>query len=286
MERFPFTLSAFSPPGSGKTTFGYRLLENGVEKGDHVILISTSLDDEPKLQMILKHFDKKGISYEAYDDFYEETEDGKRDVLEDYVKYRKDLAKEKKRLLPVIDELKYRIKNFHKLLREKNKQQKLPGERGPLRLLDEKEDAETVDDLKETLVTLQADLDEIQTKMDQRTFVVLDDMDRASRKGVLTKLYKIHRRFNMAIIQLGHSPKELMPDARRQLDYLVLFPKINRVAIGQLYDEFMFLDFNKKEFSQFYKDITGKDGYDFLFYDKNNSEFRKNFDKPLKIEFN
>jgi len=74
---------------------------------------------------------------------------------------------------------------------------------------------------------------------------------------------------------------DLNPAMRANITNLILFKGLNQKSLESIYDEYV-NDMSYKDFIDMYNDAV-KEPYNFLFYDIDKSEFRKNFDYKYNI---
>ena len=72
-----------------------------------------------------------------------------------------------------------------------------------------------------------------------------------------------------------------MPSTLQQMGYVILFSKFSDEKLEELFRK-LDLGIQFDQFKRIYKDATKKN-FDFLFIDRPNNSFRKNFNEQYKI---
>lgn len=110
--------------------------------------------------------------------------------------------------------------------------------------------------------------------------LVFDDLSIELHDKYITKLVKEHRHYGMKVIISSQHYNDLAPDARMQMDYMLMFPNIPDLKIEQTFED-LDLSVPYEVFYACYKDAT-KDKYNFLYVDVRNDRLRKNFNLEYK----
>jgi hypothetical protein len=111
--------------------------------------------------------------------------------------------------------------------------------------------------------------------------IVLDDLSTELKSKSVTSLLKKNRHFKAKIIIASQYLNDLLPEARKQLDYLIAFsglPEKKLVEIHRDTDVHIPMD----EFVSVYKFATAQP-YSFLYIDCIDGQFRKNFNELIKV---
>jgi hypothetical protein len=113
-------------------------------------------------------------------------------------------------------------------------------------------------------------------------FIVMDDLGNDMRKNSVYKFLRQNRHFFMKTCLVSHFATDLTNQARKQLDYVILFKSFNEEKLKTFYDGLdLSIDFDS--FKELYE-IATKDRYNFLYIDVKNEKFRKNFNEELFLE--
>jgi hypothetical protein len=113
-------------------------------------------------------------------------------------------------------------------------------------------------------------------------FIILDDLSNELKDSTLTKLLKQNRHFKSRIILSSQYLNDLAPQARRQIDLLILFQKLPEKKLKEIHKDFD-ISVNYEQFNTIYKDAT-KEKFNFLYLDLNTNDFRKNLNIKYEIK--
>lgn len=113
-----------------------------------------------------------------------------------------------------------------------------------------------------------------------KVIFVMDDLSSALRDPAVSALLKYDRHFGGMCIISGHSIMDIAPDARNQLQYALLFPKIQQDKLIELYKS-MELSIPFDKFLELYLYATEKP-HNFLYVD-NRDRYRKNFNESISF---
>lgn len=111
--------------------------------------------------------------------------------------------------------------------------------------------------------------------------IVIDDMAKQCRSPCVCELMKIHRHFSSKVIISSQYIKDLSPEQIMQLDYVILFGNHTEEKLKHLFD-MLDLSIEFEQFLKLYHDATSAK-YNFLYIDRNNNKFRKNFDEEYQL---
>jgi hypothetical protein len=111
---------------------------------------------------------------------------------------------------------------------------------------------------------------------------VFDDLSAELRNKQISALIKKHRHFRTKIICSSQYPNDLAPEARKNIDYYILFAGHSLNKLEELYNN-MDLQISFPLFVSLYQNATSKP-YSFLFVDEHKGIFRKNFNTEYQIE--
>jgi hypothetical protein len=120
----------------------------------------------------------------------------------------------------------------------------------------------------------------VKTKKKPRTTIILDDLGEGMRHPSVTQMLKCNRHNRLRVIMSSQAVTDLMPAARKQLDYCLLFKSFNDDKLEQIHKDMdIGIDFN--DFKQLY-DYATRERYSFLYVDTRHDLFRRNFDTMLQ----
>lgn len=116
----------------------------------------------------------------------------------------------------------------------------------------------------------------------QEYIIILDDLANELKKPTIPALLKKNRHLKFKVIVSSQWLNDLHPEARRQMDYIILFKGQSAKKIEEVYAA-ADLSITLEEFQKIYEDATVKP-YSFLYIDTVNGTFRKNFNEEYLIE--
>ena len=105
--------------------------------------------------------------------------------------------------------------------------------------------------------------------------IIFDDLSLELKDKNIAHLLKTNRHYKSKVIISSQYINDLLPEARKQMDYVLLFGGHNVAKLEEIYN-WSDLNISFEEFVNIYKKAT-KEKYNFLYIDTNNSEFRRNF---------
>jgi hypothetical protein len=111
---------------------------------------------------------------------------------------------------------------------------------------------------------------------------VFDDLSTELRKPTIAKLLKSNRHYNAKVILIGHALTDMLPESRKQIDYLLLFPGQSEDKLEDIYDN-LNVHIPYDQFKELYEYATSE-RFNFLYVDTVNDKFRHNFNKEITIE--
>lgn len=109
--------------------------------------------------------------------------------------------------------------------------------------------------------------------------LVFDDMSKALRQPSIIKLCKNSRHYRAKVILSSQSVGDLHPETHAQVDYSLIFKSFNDVSLQNLYDK-LEIWISPEKFKRLYYEVTATP-YNFLFIDRENQEFRENFNRKI-----
>jgi hypothetical protein len=107
-------------------------------------------------------------------------------------------------------------------------------------------------------------------------FIVLDDLGNSMRDKAINQLLKTNRHYKAKVILSAQNLNDLMPEAIRNLDYVLAFGRIPDEKMEKLRQDLL-LDIEPDKFHELYKDATEKQHNFFYIGRSGEDEFRKNF---------
>jgi len=116
-------------------------------------------------------------------------------------------------------------------------------------------------------------------KVAPKVIFIFDDFSGELKDKNLVKLLKENRHYKSKVIISSQYPNDMKPESRSQLDYWILFGSHNDEKLEQMY-EYCTLGITFDQFKKIYKFATS-DKFNFLYIDRGNEEYRKNFDKKI-----
>lgn len=128
---------------------------------------------------------------------------------------------------------------------------------------------------------LSALLEELSGPDNSNYLVILDDLSSELKDPVLTCFIKKSRHYNIRLVISSQYYNDLLPAARQQLEYFILYRNIENFKLEEIHrNANIAVDF--PTFLRIYRDAT-ETKYNFLFIDKLNDEMRKNFSEIYEI---
>ena len=114
--------------------------------------------------------------------------------------------------------------------------------------------------------------------------IVCDDLGDSMRNKALTQLLKTNRHYKTMVILSSQDLNDLLPAARKQLDYVLVFGRQSKEKIETLYDDLK-LDIEFNDFWELYSDATSQQ-YSFLYINRasKEDEFRKGFTEKFVLQ--
>lgn len=228
---------------SGKTSATFKILKDCAGKHTKIIVFSATVNNDANWLEIQKYFEEKEISLTPMTSIY--NDEGKNLVLT----IRKTLAEKA----------------------EKEKERAKKGEGPPTQLIaidSDDEDDDEDDEKKEKALS-------------PEYIIVFDDLSDQLRDRSIDTLLKSNRHFKLKIIISSQYYIDMIPSARQQLDYLLLFPKIAEEKLKMIWKD-ADLDLDYLEFLTLYKTAT-EQPYNFFYVDTRQDKYRKNFNQEFLI---
>lgn len=237
---------------SGKTSVVANILDHCCNKNTVFIFIVSTIDKDETWQQIVKKWRNKGAEVLTYTSF-KDPEEG--NIIENFISEQQQEAEELKE-------------------QEEEKEQKGGAKfREPviIRRLDGKTNEQAFNE--KTKVT-KPKIGKGKKIVTPEFVFVFDDQTDLTRDKELSRLLKKNRHFKLMTIISSQDVIDLKPDAQKQQDYVLLFPKINVEKLDKVHQNMgLSLPFDK--FNEIYHEATSKP-YNFLYISRND-EFRHNF---------
>eukprot|EP00732_Lithocolla_globosa_P000084 Lithocolla_globosa_v1_NODE_15_length_10543_cov_26.361651.p4 type:complete len:277 gc:universal NODE_15_length_10543_cov_26.361651:9074-8244(-) len=117
-------------------------------------------------------------------------------------------------------------------------------------------------------------------KISPKYIIIFDDISAELKDPNVSQLLKQNRHYKSKVIISSQWLNDIPPQARRQIEYYILFGGMNDQKLDELYQN-ADLDVTLDEFHHLYKDAT-KQKYHFLYVDTN-GEYRKDFSERYLI---
>jgi len=111
--------------------------------------------------------------------------------------------------------------------------------------------------------------------------IILDDLSTELKSTSVTALLKKNRHFKAKIILSSQYLNDLLPAARKQLDYFILFKGHPRAKIDEIHRDAS-IAIPQEEFYNLYKFAT-EEPWSFLYVDTVKGEFRRNFNTLITV---
>lgn len=111
--------------------------------------------------------------------------------------------------------------------------------------------------------------------------IVLDDLSEELKMPALNALLKKNRHFRAMTLLSSQDYKDVLPTARANLDYFIIFGRLTDERLAKVYNDASV----KIPFELFKKayEYATKDKYTFLYINTRDQEFRKNFNVAISI---
>ena len=241
---------------SGKSTVIYRSLERCAKKGTNIWIFASTVNNDDTYKKMIKMLEKKGCIVEAYDHFIQNGVN----ILEQIIELLQRSGEEKqKEKVELVNGNEYKGPCFFDGDPDPNKPKRQK------KIKEKKEDK---------IIT-------------PEHIFVLDDLSSDMVHPSITKLLTKNRHFKSKMFISCHHVNNLSPSGLRMIDNFLIFGNISKEKIEEVQDKIglHFKNDTKKDgmLWNIYQKAT--DGlYNFLYIDKNNFKFRKNFNKQFMIQ--
>lgn len=236
---------------SGKTSSIYKIIKECAGRDTKIIAIVSTLYKDATWKTIREYCKLKGLGFEGFTSI---NEDGV-DRIDELVERLQEEAKE--------DEDEEAIDKRVAAL-EKKMRMKCP--------------IQTNNDSDEE------DEDKPKKKLKYRApeyIIILDDLSNEMKSRSLVTLLKKNRHFRAKIILSSQYLNDLLPEARKQMDYFMIYRGQPKKKLDEIYRD-ADVNVDVEEFYDIYKFATEKE-YSFLYIDSKTSEFRRNFNFAINV---
>ncbi len=235
---------------SGKSVVIHNILKECVGRDTTVIFFVSTLYKDPVYKNMLTMCEKNNINYIGYTSLKEDGVDHLQDLVDSF-----KAAAEKKH-----EEEQKEIQDGGK----KKKKQKGLG------LFQDDPD----DDEKEVKPR------KLKYLAPEYIFI-FDDLSNETKSKSLVTLLKNNRHWKLRIILSSQYYNDLLPESRKQIDIFIIFKSIIEAKLFEIFKD-ADLSVTFPEFLDIYKWAT-KEPYSFLYVDRLNSSFRRNFNMEISI---
>lgn len=228
---------------SGKSVVIYNILKKCVGKDTKVIFFCSTLYKDDVYKGAMEMLEKKGIEYIPYTSL----KDGDTDNLQLLVEALGKQAEKDKEL-------------------SEDEPQNAPS------LLFEEENAEEGDD---------GGTPRPSKYVAPEFIIVLDDLSDELKSKSLVSLLKKNRHYKTKIICSSQYYNDLLPESRKQIDYVLIFHNIPEAKLMEIYRDCN-LSVSFEDFMKMYQYAT-REPYSFLYVDCIKDKFRKRFDTLIRL---
>lgn len=104
---------------------------------------------------------------------------------------------------------------------------------------------------------------------------IFDDLSKRMRLSSFSTLVKTNRHYKSKVLISSQNVKDIQPDARENIDILILFKGIKNELLVTIYEDFN-INLIFKTFLEIYNNAT-KEKYSFLYINTRDHEYRKTF---------
>jgi hypothetical protein len=278
---------------SGKSIVIENELEKCAGKRTKFIFIVSTINRDSTWKRIVKKWEAKGHDVLVYDDLYDNTDEGKINVIQEFLDEQKELAAEELELENKIEEDKLKKEK----MKGKGSVEVIERPKGRISYCDANGVYHGVDpkllkggsnapksELKEELPPPAIETKKKKKLIYPQYIIVIDDMGAAMRDKNITQLLKTNRHYKTKVILSGQNFNDLEPAAIRQLDYCLVFGKVPDDKMEKLHEDLdLSLPFDK--FLELYKDATSTP-YQFLYIGREPDKdiYRKGFNEQYDID--
>ena len=234
---------------SGKTSTIYKIIKECTGRDTKIIAFVSTLYKDSTWETIRKYCKLKKIDFEGHTSI---NEDGV-DMINELVEKLQDDAKDE-------DE----DRELDSRVAALEKQMKIC----PISVDDDSDEEQEKKKKKEK-------------KQAPEYIIILDDLSNELKCRSLVTLLKKNRHFKAKIILSSQYLNDMLPEARKQMDYFLIFRGQPKKKLDEIYrDADVAVD--AEEFYDIYKFATEKE-FSFLYIDTKTSEFRRNFNFQIVV---
>lgn len=264
---------------SGKTVMLYNILIKTANKNTKVIIFSATHDIDDTYAAIKRMLTKKGIKYEAFDNY---IVDGV-DLLEEFTNKYAD-AKDAQngegmsKYQALIKQYEKEIEDIKNMKQIEGAKILFGGERPKANI--EKEKASKISELEKLIE--KAKEKDAKRKMEKnkkfRTpeyIFCFDDMGQDLHKSSISQFIIKHRHYKSNMILLSQHLNFINPATKRNMNYLMLYGGFPDKDLEKIYLDLQ-LNISLEELIKKYKEAT-KEKYDFLYINLNDCIYKRNF---------
>lgn len=262
-DMFPFPYSNVllqASTKSGKTTVIYNALEKCLDEGTDVFIFAPTVNQDPTYKKMIKMLKKKKCNVVVKEHFKENGLNYISGLLQLWNEEKEAEEKQNERIEEEPEGGMVRMKcgRGYKLVKQP------------------KEDEEPEKPKKKKKKMYSPD-----------RVIILDDLSSDMRDKDLYQLFTRSRHYKLKTFVSCHSINNILPSGLVNIHSILLFPNLSDVKIEELQDKICLYDKsdNKHDtlFKRVYKYATSEP-YNFLYIDRENDNYRKNFNKLIDLE--
>ena len=245
---------------SGKTTCLTNIILNSAGKNTKIIIISNSVNNDAVIIDCIKKLRKRGNDVIELTDI---VEDGINAIEEFIAEHKEKPQEEENEQQIAIPQVASNIVSQRRTIAE------------ILNPVAKVEDMLKQSEIKQEIKPKK------KSKIIPEYIIVLDDVGKSLRDKWVDQLVKTNRHYKAMVLISSQHLNDLMPSTLQQMGYVILFSKFSDEKLEELFRK-LDLGIQFDQFYRIYKDATKKN-FDFLFIDRPNNSFRKNFNEQYKI---
>ena len=245
---------------SGKTTCLTNIILNSAGKNTKIIIISNSVNNDAVIMDCIKKLRKRGNDVIELTDI---VEDGINAIEEFIAEHKEKPQEEENEQQIAIPQVASNIVSQRRTIAE------------ILNPVAKVEDMLKQSEIKQEIKPKK------KSKIIPEYIIVLDDVGKSLRDKWVDQLVKTNRHYRAMVLISSQHLNDLMPSTLQQMGYVILFSKFSDEKLEELFRK-LDLGIQFDQFYRIYKDATKKN-FDFLFIDRPNNSFRKNFNEQYKI---
>lgn len=228
---------------SGKTSTIFKIIKECADKNTIIIAFVSTLHKDPIYKTLKYYCKQKGIEFQGFTSLYEDGQDVLESIVRQLVEEEYEDESSEEEPIP-----KYGGVRFHDDIDEEEKKVR---PRKPKYLSPE-------------------------------YIFLFDDLSTELKSRSLVSLLKKNRHFKCKCIISSQYLNDLLPESRKQMDYILIFKGLPDHKLQEIYkDADLSIDFPL--FQKIYQAVTRKK-YSFLYIDVRNDSFRMNFNEKIIID--